>query len=129
MEPPVELFGEEHDLPSISSVHLNMLSVIAQKLLDNTVVGDNLENFAFNSVVQTSSNAETEMQVGESNRRVPFLTNSSKFRNDILKNNIYHHFDLQVITSIGSTTDNDEDYDGEYEDGLEINQVLLLEHI
>jgi hypothetical protein len=58
MEPPVDLFGEEHDLPSIPSVHLNLLSVIAQKLLDNSVVGDNLENFAFNSVVQTSSFGE-----------------------------------------------------------------------
>jgi hypothetical protein len=35
-----------------------LLSVIAQKLLDNSVVGDNLENFAFNSVVQTSSFGE-----------------------------------------------------------------------
>jgi hypothetical protein len=83
----------------------------------------------WNDIRRGVSYAETEMQVGESKRRVPFLTNSSKFRNDILKNNIYHHFDLQGITSIGSTTDNDEDYDGEYEDGLESNQVVLLENI
>jgi len=67
------------------------------------------------------SYAKTEMQVGESKRRVPFLTTSSKFRNDILKNKIYHHFELKRITNIGSTTNNDD----EYEDGLESNQVML----
>jgi len=86
-----------------------------------------IDRHDWNDIRRGISYAETEMQIGESKRHVPFLTNSSKFRNDILKNNIYLHFDLQGITSIGSTTDND--YDGEYEDGLESNQVLLLENI
>ena len=42
---------------------------------------------------------------------------------------MYHHFKLQGITNICSTTDNDEDYDGEYKDDLESNQVMLLENI
>ena len=41
----IELFGEEHETPSIPFVYLNMLSVIAQKFFDNTVVIDNMENF------------------------------------------------------------------------------------
>ena len=55
------------------------------------------------------SYALTEMQVGESKRRVPFLTNSSKFRIDVLKNNIDHNFELKAITEIGSTIDNNQD--------------------
>ena len=83
----------------------------------------------WNDIRRWVSYAETEMQVGESKRRVPFLTNRSKFRNDILKNNIYHNFELKVITNTGSTTDNDEGYDDECEDGLESSQAMLLENI
>ena len=50
-------------------------------------------------------------------RRVPIWTNSFKFTNDILKNIVNNNFELQIITDTGSTTDNDEGYDGEYEDG------------
>ena len=38
---------------------------------------------------------ETEMHVGELKRLVPFLTNNSKFRNDMLKYNIYHNLNYK----------------------------------
>ena len=56
------------------------------------------------------------------------MTNSTKFRNDILKNNIYHNFELRVINDTSSTTKIDEDYNGEYEDGLESSQAMLLKN-
>jgi hypothetical protein len=38
------------------------------------------------------TSAETEMKVGESKRRIPFLTNSSAFRNKIMEKFIYNFF-------------------------------------
>jgi hypothetical protein len=44
---PSELFGDDNLIPPIEGVLLDPLAVIASKLLDNTVVGQNLEHFSF----------------------------------------------------------------------------------
>jgi hypothetical protein len=70
---------------------------------------------------------ETEMQVGESKHRIPFLTNCSLFRNEVLRKTMYHGFELQLYEE---TNVNDQyEYDGEYEDGLENEQLAYLENI
>jgi len=48
----------------------------------------------WNDICRGVSYAEIEMQFGESKRRIPYLTNSSKFRKDISENNIHHNFEL-----------------------------------
>ena len=72
------------------------------------------------------------MQVGESKRRIPFLTNSSAFRNKIMEKFIYKNFEINRSES-SSNTNNDfvdgVEFDGEYEDGLEHEQYLYLENI
>jgi len=47
----------------------------------------------------------------------------------VIYNNIFHNFELKVITNTGSTADDDEDYGGEYKDGLERSQAMLLENV
>ena len=60
------------------------------------------------------------------NRR-PFLTISSLFRNEVLRKTIYHGFELQLYEE--TNVDDQYEYDGEYEDGLENEQLTYLENI
>ena len=55
---PSELFGDNNLIPPIEGVLLDPLSVIASKLLDNTVVGQNLENFSFKAQTPKNRNSE-----------------------------------------------------------------------
>ena len=72
------------------------------------------------------------MKVGESKRRIPFLTNSSAFRNKIMENFIYKSFEINR-SELSSNTDNalgnGFEFGGEYKDGLEHEQYLYLENI
>ena len=86
-----------------------------------------LDRRDWNDIRRGVTDAETEMQVGESKRRIPFLTNCSLFRNEVLRKTIYHGFELQLYEE---TNVNDQyEYDGEYEDGLENEQLAYLENI
>ena len=48
---PSDLFGDNNLIPPIEGVLLDPLSVITSKLFDNTVVGQNLENFSFKAQI------------------------------------------------------------------------------
>ena len=58
---------------------------------------------------------------------IPFLTNCSFFRNEVLRKTIYHGFELQLYEE--TNVDDQYEYDGEYEDGLENEQLTYLENI
>ena len=72
------------------------------------------------------------MKVGKSKRRIPFLTNSSAFRNKIMEKFIYKIFEIDRSESSSNTNndlENGVEFDGEYEDGLEHEQYLYFENI
>jgi hypothetical protein len=51
---PDELFGNNHNIPPIYCEYMDVLSVVSNKLLDNAVVGNNLEHFSFNGNYDTT---------------------------------------------------------------------------
>ena len=91
-----------------------------------------LDRRDWNDIRRGVTSAETEMKVGESKRRIPFLTNSSAFRNKIMEKFIYKNFEIDRSESSSNTNNdlgNGVEFDGEYEDGLEHEQYLYLENI
>ena len=83
-----------------------------------------LDRRDWNDIRRGVTSAETEMKVGGTKRRIPFLNNSSAFRNK--------NFEIDRSES-SSNTNNDlgigVEFDGEYENGLEHEQYLYLENI
>jgi len=55
---PTEIFGGTHALKPIKTVVVNIVETIAALLLDNDVVGKELENFAFEYAQEFNSNNE-----------------------------------------------------------------------
>jgi len=55
---PADIFGNTHALKPIKTVVVNIVETIASLLLDNDVVGNELENFAFEYAQEFNSNNE-----------------------------------------------------------------------
>jgi len=55
---PDELFRNGHNIPPIYCEYMDLLSVVSNKLLDNAVVGNNLENFSFHAHYDTIAAGE-----------------------------------------------------------------------
>ena len=91
-----------------------------------------LDRRDWNDIRRGVTSAETEMKVGESKRRIPFLTNSSALRNKIMEKFIYKNFEIDRSESSSNTNNdlgNGVEFDGEYDDGLEHAKCLYLENI
>ena len=72
-----------HYLDSHTDIQRVRFTVIPSAFLDRR---------DWNDIRRGVTSAETEMHVGESKRRIPFLTNSSAFRNKIMEKFIYNFF-------------------------------------